>query len=376
MQSEIWSGTEALVRREAAWDDLWRRAPVTTPTARALPLASFVETFGNPDGFRAIAVWDADRLVAAVPLLAEHRGRWLHCLTLPHNAWCTGGTALVDAEWLGSPQVARRLVDELTTLEWRALLWDDLRTDEAIWTALVDVMRERGWFASWDPRASIAWLPIDRFRETLTHLSKGTRKKFRRAWRDLQSHGRVALRVVTPHHDATVARWVEQAIDIEHHKSQREGWTSIRTAGLAPFFTDQARLVSAHGEFLLSLLEVDDRPVAFEYGWLAKRTYHSLKIGYIPDFARTAPGHLLMWKLGEHLARRGDVERVDCLCDATSTLPRTWRTEAYETRRLWACRPAWLGRTLAWGLRQRRLLTSSLREADVTAAVVAPSVPG
>ncbi len=363
MRSELWNGIEPLLEHESAWDELWNRSAVTAPTARAALLASFVRTFADPAALRTVVVWNRKRLVAAVPLLPTRRARVLHCYELPHNDWTTGATALIDqttpSHSANSERLAELLVEQLAEVSWRALLLDGIADNNPLWQSIASAMERRGWFANWENRTSVAWLSIQRFSDgTLGGLSKNSRKNLRRGEKRLTQQGDIALRVLTPASiGAADSRRLELALDIEHHKSDRPGWTSIRSAGLSEFFQEQAELAARRREFILSFLELAGEPIAFEYGWIAKRTYHSLKVGYCPEFKSQMPGHILMWKLGEFLGARGDIDRIDCLCSATTALAKTWRTSGYPTWRLWTCRPAWLGQTIAWGLKRRNALS-------------------
>lgn len=368
--TERWRGTSRLLEHREAWDDLWQRSAVTVPTARAESVASYAQTFSSADSLQSIVVREDSAIIAAVPLVPHRRAGFLHCLGLPHNDWTTGAAPLVDRRLIEQPrrasEVATELAHTLRNGPQRAVFLDGLHHHLSFWKMVGIRLQQLGGYAQWEARASIAVLPIERFHsDPFSHLSKNARKKLRRAARQLARQGSVSLRVLTPSSMNThERRWLDQALEIEHHKSDRPGWTSIISAGLRDFFHQQAAIASRRGEFLLSFLELDRVPIAFEYGWLAKHVYHSLKVGYEPTFRSYSPGHLLMARLGRYLAKRGDVQAVDCLCRSDTALAQTWKADAYPVYRLWACRPAWLGQTLAWGLKQKQFLTGSVAPQD------------
>ncbi len=364
--TERWRGTSRLLEHREAWDDLWQRSAVTVPTARAESVVSYVETFSSADSLQSIVVREDSAIIAALPLVPRRRAGFLHCLGLPHNDWTTGAAPLVDRRLIEQPQRASEVATELARAfmsgPQRAIFLDGLHHDVSFWRMVETGLQQIGGYAQWEARASIAMLPIERFHsDPFSHLSKNARKNLRRAARRLAQRGSVSLRVITPSSmNAHERRWLDQALEIEHHKSDRPGWTSIIAAGLRDFFHQQADIASRRGEFLLSFLELDHVPIAFEYGWLAKQVYHSLKVGYEPAFRSYSAGHILMARLGQYLAKRGDVTAVDCLCRSDTALAKTWKADAYPVYRLWACRPAWLGQTLAWGLKQKQFLTGSV----------------
>ncbi len=400
-----WHGTALLREHRRAWDDLWQRSSVTAPTARAEQVGLYAETFSRPDTLETLVFTDGDRLIAALPLLPQRRAGLLTCLMLPHNDWTTGAAPLIDRTWvlddIRRRDLATVMARALMGVSHRAVFLDGLSHDKSFWRDVVAAVQEQGGYAQWEARSDIAVLPIEVFGDgMLGRLSKSTRKRLRRAEKELARRGTTALRVWTPSTWGEAEREaLARALQIEHAKALRPGWTSIIGADLADFFERQAELATAHHEFLLAFLELETsdpiagtqlpdqaessvesfpssgptrRSIAFEYGWLAKGVYHSLKVGYDPAFQEYSPGHLLMGRLGRYLIERGDVTTVDCLCRADTPLARTWRCHSYPTWRLWVCRPAWLGHTLAWGIKQKRQL---FRPASTAADFGPPSSP-
>jgi len=131
-----------------------------------------------------------------------------------------------------------------------------------------------------------------------------------------------------------------------------EGTSTLRSPGAFRYFVEQATLLAASGHLLLVFLNLDGRSIAFEYGWLSKGIYHSLKVGYDQAFSRLSPGQLLRYLLMQHFFATGEVLLVDYLgplAEATSK----WTTSTYPVCRLWMAQGA-LGRLLLWGYRQRQ----------------------
>ncbi|HTN75149.1 MAG TPA: hypothetical protein VL096_07880, partial [Pirellulaceae bacterium] len=58
---------EALRQHAPAWNDLWQRSCVTIPTLQAELIEHWFRTFGQGTSFRAIAIEQGGRFIAALP---------------------------------------------------------------------------------------------------------------------------------------------------------------------------------------------------------------------------------------------------------------------------------------------------------------------
>jgi CelD/BcsL family acetyltransferase involved in cellulose biosynthesis len=87
---------EALLDHAEAWDDLWRRSEVSTPSACARLLALWLETFAPDRRFLALAVAREGQLVAALPLVGRRLKGVLELAGMPSNQWADCGEFLLD----------------------------------------------------------------------------------------------------------------------------------------------------------------------------------------------------------------------------------------------------------------------------------------
>jgi len=116
----------------------------------------------------------------------------------------------------------------------------------------------------------------------------------------------------------------------------------LQTPGMFEYFLSMAHQLNEWGQFSLAFLELDGRPIAFEYGWFAKGVYHSLKVGYDEQYAQYSPGQLLVAHILEHFHRNHSCHRFDCLGPLTDSMSK-WTDRTYVLSRL-TLAPRGLGR--------------------------------
>ncbi len=137
----IYHGAAELRREADRWDDLWRRSDATLPTARAFPVAQWVEELGGAVPFHALAIEHDGQLVAAIPLLQARLKRLFPIVRLPWNDWSWAGDLLIDPQC--DAAAVERLV-ELIARETPGLLWfDGVPIDSASWQRLLNCLDAR-----------------------------------------------------------------------------------------------------------------------------------------------------------------------------------------------------------------------------------------
>ncbi len=139
---------------------------------------------------------------------------------------------------------------------------------------------------------------------------------------------------------------LRRAAEIEDQSWKGEHGTSIlRTPGMLDYFTRQAELLAQRGQLALHFLELDGRPIAFEYGYLAKGIYFAHKVSYLPEHQTAAPGHVLRWHLLARLCQQSDFRGMDFFGKLTEAAER-WMTRRYTVCRLVVCPPRLLSRAM------------------------------
>ena len=109
-------------------------------------------------------------------------------------------------------------------------------------------------------------------------------------------------------------------------------------------------------------LHCGDRPVAFAYGLTAKGVFHSIKVGYDPEFAEQLPGQLLRYYLLERFFAEPERKALDFQGPMTEAHA-AWLPERYAVGRLAVAPRQWLGRLAVWAYRHFGPCVRAFRQA-------------
>lgn len=323
------------LRRAAEhWDDLFLRSDAALPTLRAEQIALWLDSFASHEGFRALAVEHDGRFVAGLPLVDRRRARMFKTSSLPTNLWSASGDLLLDPLC----DVARTtdlLAEGIRQLPSRLCWFDLVPLGLPRWQALLAALDRRRLATSAQALYTIGQIEItgdwDAYEAS---RSRNHRQQMRKLARRLDRQGATHLRRYSPCDRGELPALLKRGFEVEDRSWKgTEGTSVLRTPGGFDFYLRQAELLNARGELQLVFLEHAGRPIAFEYGWLAKQTYFSPKVGYDDEFAAFRPGQLLRMKLYEEFHAHGDCRRVDYLGPLSEATAR-WCNAEYEISRL------------------------------------------
>jgi CelD/BcsL family acetyltransferase involved in cellulose biosynthesis len=128
--------------------------------------------------------------------------------------------------------------------------------------------------------------------EFLSQVSKGHRKKLRRADRDLFQTGRAVLRTVENCAELDPAMAV--LIDLHQKRRQMLGEPGCFTSPrFEAFHREVARRMLLAGQLQIELLELDSRTVAAEYQLTSQGVTYVYQAGIDPQQLTDEPGHLI-----------------------------------------------------------------------------------
>jgi CelD/BcsL family acetyltransferase involved in cellulose biosynthesis len=339
--------SQVLTGQAQAWNDLWQRSEVASPSARAELLALWLETFAPGRKFHVLVVADGDRWVAALPLVEGRIKRFLPVGILPQNEWTSGGDLLVDCR-ADAPAVLDRLCSGIASLPWPLLWLEDIPFEAPRWQAFSEALQRAGMRTDLAPQGRVAQVEIGADWAAYEATRNGDHRRSRHRYaRMLEKAGLVRLATRVPTTDQETDQWIHQAFEIEDRSWKGGVGSSVIRAGHLAFFQRQARLLAAAGFLETVFLTLDETPIAFVYGWRAKGVWFIAKLGYDDGFRRYGPGQQMMMRLLERL-------HADLACQLLDfwgpLVPwnESWATKTYEIGRIAAAPPTLVGRGLFW----------------------------
>ncbi|HEX4142252.1 MAG TPA: GNAT family N-acetyltransferase [Pirellulales bacterium] len=300
-----------LRRAAPAWDELWQRSLCANPSARAEPLATWIEHFAPRAPLATVVVRSQGELVAALPLLGSGPGL-LRVGTLPGNCWSSAAALLVDSTV--DPEAALDcLIRGLKSLAWPLLRLDAVMPATAAWRDFGSALERARLASLMRPRCRVDQIDVSGDWSTyLASRSHNHRRQVRRL--TARAGADVKLHVFDRLEGDELATWLRRGFMIEDAGWKgRAGSSVLKNPPVFDFYLRQARYFAATGQLRLIFLEHRDRWIAFEYGWQAKGTYSPLKVAYDETARQLSPGQLLRTLLVERFFGDPEMREVDFL---------------------------------------------------------------
>ncbi|HVX10412.1 MAG TPA: GNAT family N-acetyltransferase [Pirellulales bacterium] len=346
--------TDELRSVSAAWDDLWLASEVRSPLARAEAIVQWVERFAPDATVTCLAVEAAGRFVAGLPLVGRRLGGLVEIGGLAANCWALCGDLLISAAE-ESDDALDRLLNGVADLDWPLIRLQPIVCTAPRWRAFAAAARRHGLEIAASSTDVVGQVEIaGEWQDYQQRLAGNHRRHMRKAAKRAKAGGRLSLEVHTQFDRGTIADLLRRGCELEDRSWKGSAGTSIlRVPGMFEWFLEQAQQLAACGQLQLTFLELDRRPIAFEYGYRAKATYFSHKVGYDPAFADLSPGQLLRSLLLERFFQDDRVRVVDFwgpLSDATGK----WATSCYPVGSLIVAPDRLLSRLALRGYRTLR----------------------
>jgi CelD/BcsL family acetyltransferase involved in cellulose biosynthesis len=317
-----------------AWDDLWRRAESASPLTRAELLAQWLDEFAPMADWRCLAVEKAGQLVAALPLVARRFKHVVHLGCLPSNPWCVCGDLLIDPH-ADVAAALDALVDAVDRLPWPLLWLTPIPLASPRWKAFAAALARAEMPLATQTHYRIGEINVGGGWENYQQRWTGKhRRQMHKAIERARHDGPLELKIYDNLGGDQLDQALRRGFAIENRSWKGASGTSVlRTPGMFELYGRQARQLAEWGQLRLAFLQHAGREIAFEYGFVAKGTYFSAKVGYDPAFADYSPGQLLRFLLLQRLHDEQAVTRVDFwgpLSRATSE----WADSTYPIGRL------------------------------------------
>jgi CelD/BcsL family acetyltransferase involved in cellulose biosynthesis len=354
LQLHIIQGLDGLARSADGWNDLWQRSDTASPSARAEQLALWAESFAPTERFSALAVEDAGRLVAALPLVRRRVRKVLAVGAVPWCEWTSGGDLLVDPH-CNTASALDLLARGAAHSGWPLLWCEHVPRDEPRWQQLAAALSRAGWSVDFRDQSKTAQTVIN---HDWASYEAGLRGEFRRSRkryaRRLEEHGKTEVIVHRPTDPAEVDKLVRITFEVEDRSWKgTEGTSVLKNDGMLAFYQRQARLLAAQGQLEIVILEHDGTPIASAYVWAAKSLRFIAKVGYDEAFRAFGPGQYLMMRYLQRLHADPDCQIVD-YWGRLMQWSLDWSTRVYTTARLVAAPPRLHSRGLLYAYSRLR----------------------
>jgi CelD/BcsL family acetyltransferase involved in cellulose biosynthesis len=300
MRIQACTSAEQLAQLRGPWNALLAKAAENTPFLTHEWITAWWRAFGSGSPMYVITAWEDDELVAVAPFAYTKQqmlGARRSVVTFMANEYSNRANFIVGH----APHAAlEAILDHLLTSAppWDLLQIEPVDEGSPVTQAFLKILADRSQAFGIEDSLRSPYLPLPATWAGLTEgLSPSFRKTLDRKLRKSKQVGS-ALRVrFLTDPDLT------DAFDIATETWQHAAGTSIAsTAGLRQFYSE---IAAARNWLQLAILELDGKPIAFEYNLLYERVVYNLKLGYRPQFAAVSPGLVLQATTLQHAVEDG-----------------------------------------------------------------------
>jgi CelD/BcsL family acetyltransferase involved in cellulose biosynthesis len=300
MRIQVCASTEQLAQLRDPWNGLLAKAPENTPFLTHEWMTAWWRAFGSGSSMYVITAWQGDELMAVAPLAYTTQymvGATRSVLRFMANEYSNRANFIVGQ----APHAAlEAILDHLLTSAppWDVLQIEPVDEDSPVTQAFLEVLADR----------SLAFGMEDSLRSPYLRLPAtwaGVRESLSPSFRKTLDR---KLRKATQLGDSLRVRFLtdpdlSDAFDIATQSWQHARGTSIAsTARLRQFYGE---LAAARNWLRLAILELDGKPISFEYDLVYEGVLYNLKLGYRPQFAALSPGLVLQAKVLQHTTENG-----------------------------------------------------------------------
>ena len=305
--------TELLGWQEA-WHDLWLRSAVTSPLVLLAHAWLYQQTFANERPMRAVLVHDAPgRLFAGVVVVGDDGRTGMTVYGLPNNDWADTGALLLDDSFSDQELLLGLVVDGLKNTGAAIVDLTGVRADQCEIPDPKQMPQVSGGRSPVRRLFQTGVIPVDdEVAIVERRWSKNLRKNLRRRQRALGEIGALEFAAIIPHDRQSALASFQRGLDLENLGWKgRQGTAVAQDPAIMAYYRAQVDQLHCDGHLQLFELRLDDRLIAFEYGWITKGVYHSNKTTYDERFGRYSPGQLLFAEVLRYCADHERLGMVD-----------------------------------------------------------------
>ncbi len=346
MKTEILRSNDELTAIAGEWNQLWESSQCTRASSRAESLVNFNETFTPTARPCFVVVRDgANQMVAGLPVNIVRRPAWIRSAEFPGNEWSQCGRILVDQGCEGT-EVTTALIDAIRQIRVGNVWMDWMNLEVPQLNLLAHGARQAGWSVQMKERfvVGVTRLP-NSWEDYEQSFSKNSRRKLRTELKAMQKLGDVQLEIHQSIAKDELHKLIDAAIKIEMQSWKGADGTAMGCdPKITGFFHRWAEAANAAGLLRLFFLKLDGQRIAFDLGAVSHGVYASQKISYLPEFARSSPGHVLNGLVNRHFIETGSADSIDTVGPMNAANQR-WSNDSYRCGRLVMAPGSWLSNT-------------------------------
>lgn len=300
MRIQVCASAEQLAGLRDAWNALLAKAPENSPFLTHEWITAWWRAFGPGLSLYVITAWQDDELVAVAPLAYTRQkmlGATRSVVTFMANEYSNRANFIVGH----SPRPGlEAILDHLLTSAppWDLLLIEPVDEGSPVTQAFLNMLADRSQPFGIEDSLRSPYLPLPATWAGLKEgLSPSFRKTLDRKQRKARQLGASLQLQFRGHSD------LNEVFDIASESWQHDAGTSIAsTTRLRQFYGE---IASARDWLQLAVLELDGKPIAFEYDLRYGHVLYNLKLGYRPQFAALSPGLVLQATALQHAIENG-----------------------------------------------------------------------
>lgn len=290
------------------WTDLLSRSGQDHLYLTHSYLVSWWKHLRGSASLRIVLVREHGELLAIAPIMLR-RGTLLRCpvrrLEFIGSDWGYGGFILSKKK----PQCLGRIFQVLKdTDSWDVMYLGKTLSDPEMDAQELAALLSQKDLVHESIRASVPYIPLQLSWEGyLAERSSSFRRNVRNRKKKLSELGKVRFLRVTNIEASgipfsQVIGWIRTIA--ERSWKAREGTAISSSASMFAFYTELAERLNEMGSLDLSLLFVDERPVAYIFGARYKSDFFEVDIAYDLEFSKASPGTLIRNCLLQELFQR------------------------------------------------------------------------
>ncbi len=308
---EILRSREEFAAIRDAWTQLRSEHPAPSPFLHWIWFDCFwAEMLPRGAPAAVVTVWRDGSLIGAAPVCVTTSR--LGPLAFPlvtgmENAHSPSYTWLLSADAQTADLAAGEIVGAVRDLGGpnAGVTWGNAPRHCAATDAARESLARAGLRVVWRPgRPHRVVNFADGAEALLATFSSNMRAKLRKSARRLARMGEVRFDEVSARPDLDAQLAAAWELEARGWKG-RAGTAVAHDERLRRFYNSVATGLASEQRFRLFTLACGDRTVAFLYGLVEGDRLHGLKFSYDPDFAWASPGHVILWRIIEHIEDSG-----------------------------------------------------------------------